>query len=157
MKRSGLIVTASVLVFMGAFMFYPLLYVFREAFYPGGDFSLVFFANVFTNPVTRESIANSFLLASTATAATNIHDPVASSVLYLMGLQGSLNTLGGTFWIEDQDNTQLTGKVSMSGNTTFSVGPGLVPICKTSASKALAINTTGGGFHGVAQFLEETG
>jgi len=44
--------------------------VFREAFFPGGRFSLSFFRNVFAGPVTREAILNSFLLGAVATVLT---------------------------------------------------------------------------------------
>jgi len=57
-------------VMLGLFLFYPLGYVFREAFFPQGRFSLGFFHNVIANPVTREAIGNSFLLAISATVLT---------------------------------------------------------------------------------------
>jgi len=69
-KRSVLIVTVIVVAFLCAFMFFPLVHVFREAFFPGGEFSLSFFVSLFTNPISRQSIANSFMLAGVATAAT---------------------------------------------------------------------------------------
>jgi len=55
---------------LAVFLFYPLLYVFREAFFPGGEFSLGFFGTIFTNPITRESVLNSFLLGAVATVLT---------------------------------------------------------------------------------------
>ena len=96
------------------------------------------------------------LLDTTAGTATNLHVPVTSSVFHCVGLQGSLNTLGGTVWLEDTDATQLTGKMYQGGNTVFTIGGGF-SICKTAASKGIAINTATAGFHGVAQFIEVTG
>ena len=70
MKRPTIIILAVVLLLLGAFLFYPLGYVFREAFFPGGTFSVAFFRNIFSDPVSREAIANSFLLATVATLLT---------------------------------------------------------------------------------------
>ena len=70
MKRPTIIILAIVLLFLGAFLFYPLGYVFKEALFPGGKFSVAFFRHVFSDPISREAIANSFLLAIVATFLT---------------------------------------------------------------------------------------
>lgn len=70
MRRSTIIVVAVVLAFLGAFLVYPMVYVFRAAFFPGGEFSLAFFSNIAANPVTRYAIGNSFLLATVSTLLT---------------------------------------------------------------------------------------
>jgi len=71
--RNGakLILLISVL-FLSAFLVYPLLYIFREGLFPSGNFSTAFFVSAMSNPVIRESILNSFTLALTATAMTAI-------------------------------------------------------------------------------------
>ena len=71
MKRWGTIaIVALIVAFLGAFLLYPLGYVFREAFFPGGEFSLAFFRNIAANPVTRHAVGNSFLLAIMSTLLT---------------------------------------------------------------------------------------
>ena len=70
MKWTTAIVLAVILAVLGAFLIYPLGYVFREAFFPGGRFSLAFFRTVAANPSTREAIGNSFLLAICSTLLT---------------------------------------------------------------------------------------
>jgi len=57
-----------VLAFLGGFLFYPLGHVFKGAFFPDGGFSLAFFRNIIANPVMREAVLNSFLLAIVTTA-----------------------------------------------------------------------------------------
>jgi len=66
-RRDAMTLTA---IFLAAFLFYPLAYVFKGALLPDGRFSLAFFRNVFANPVMREAIGNSFLLAIVSTLAT---------------------------------------------------------------------------------------
>ncbi|PIZ15693.1 ABC transporter permease [Candidatus Desantisbacteria bacterium CG_4_10_14_0_8_um_filter_48_22] len=58
-----------ILVF-AVFFFYPLGYVFTKSFYFSGGFSAVFFKYMFTNPILRESITNSFILGITVTLIT---------------------------------------------------------------------------------------
>ena len=70
LKRTTIITVLGIVAVLAVFLFYPLLYVFREAFFPGGEFSLSFFGNIFANPITRESLLNSFLLGITATVLT---------------------------------------------------------------------------------------
>ncbi|OIN98069.1 ABC transporter permease [Candidatus Desantisbacteria bacterium CG1_02_38_46] len=59
-------------VFFALFLFYPLAYVFTKCFYFEGNFSAVFFQYMFTNPVLRECIINSFILGITVTLITTI-------------------------------------------------------------------------------------
>jgi len=58
--------------FLGAFLLYPILYVFREAFWVEGSFSLAYFRFILKNPVYRGAILNSILLGAAATAATTL-------------------------------------------------------------------------------------
>ncbi len=70
MKRLNIIMLVIIAGVFAAFLFYPLAYVFKEAFLPQGHFSLVFFANLLANPLMRESIFNSFILAVITTILT---------------------------------------------------------------------------------------
>jgi len=69
-RRPNYLLLAVVLCFLAGFLFYPLGYVFKEAFFPGGRLSLAFFRNVLANPVTRAAVRNSFLLALVTTCLT---------------------------------------------------------------------------------------
>jgi len=69
-KWTTAVVLAAILAVLGVFLVYPLGYVFREAFFPGGRFSLAFFRSVAANPALREAIGNSFLLAICSTLLT---------------------------------------------------------------------------------------
>jgi len=65
--------TALVGAFLAAFLIYPVLYVFKEAFWIEGRFSAVYFRiMLFENDVLRESIVNSLKLALCTTAATTL-------------------------------------------------------------------------------------
>jgi iron(III) transport system permease protein len=70
MGRGAKLILLATISFLLAFLVYPLLYVVREAFFPAGGFSTAFFAHSLANPIVRESIFNSFMLALTATALT---------------------------------------------------------------------------------------
>lgn len=59
-------------VFFGAFLVYPLLYVFLNAFYVDGQFSTTFFGLMLQNPVQQRALINSFELGIAATVATTI-------------------------------------------------------------------------------------
>jgi len=95
MRGRTALVVAAVLGFLAVFLFYPLLYVFREAFFPGGSFSLAFFANVLASPVLRTAIRNSFLLAIVSTLLTAaLAVPLALvTVRYRFPLKGLLGGL----------------------------------------------------------------
>jgi iron(III) transport system permease protein len=63
---------AAVGAFLAAFLVYPAIYIFHEAFWIEGHFSLAYFGNIFQNPPIRQSILNSILLGFTTTAATTL-------------------------------------------------------------------------------------
>ena len=63
---------AAVGAFLAAFLVYPTIYIFSEAFWIGGHFSLAHFRNIAQNPPIRQSILNSILLGLTTTAATTL-------------------------------------------------------------------------------------
>ncbi len=90
-----LCIILSVLAFLAAFLFYPLGYVFREAFFPGGEFSLAFFGSWLASPVAREAILNSFALAVITTVlATLLALPLAIvAVRYRFPAKGFLTAL----------------------------------------------------------------
>jgi len=58
--------------FLAAFLVYPTIYIFSEAFWVEGHFSLAYFRDILHNPPIRESIANSVLLGLATTAATTL-------------------------------------------------------------------------------------
>ena len=70
MKGSRTVILTAVLLTLGAFLFYPLAYVFRGALFPEGRFSLAFFANALASPILREAAANSFFIATVTTVLT---------------------------------------------------------------------------------------
>jgi len=67
--------------FFAAFLFYPLAYMFRNAFWVDGEASLAFFRHIFENPIQRESVVNSLLVGGTVTAATTL---VALPLAFIM-------------------------------------------------------------------------
>jgi iron(III) transport system permease protein len=69
---STLAFMAAVAAFLAAFLVYPTIYIFSEAFWIDGHFSLAYFRNIFQNPPIRQSILNSILLGLTTTAATTL-------------------------------------------------------------------------------------
>jgi iron(III) transport system permease protein len=69
---STLIFLIVLIVFFALFLVYPMGYVFSQAFFSQGRFSLEFFKLIFTNPVERESIVNSTVLGIVVTLATTL-------------------------------------------------------------------------------------
>ena len=88
-------IVAVVLVFLGVFLFYPLGYVFREAFFSGKGFSPAFFVSFFASPVGREAVLNSLALAvATTVLATLLAMPLALvGVRYRFPAKGLLTGL----------------------------------------------------------------
>jgi len=62
----------AILIYFGIFLFYPVYYIVREAFFPAGKLSLNLFGLLFQNPVTRESLINSLELGVIVTIFTSI-------------------------------------------------------------------------------------
>jgi iron(III) transport system permease protein len=63
---------AAVGAFLAAFLVYPAIYIFSEAFWIEGHFSLAYFRDILHNPPIRESISNSVFLGLVTTAATTL-------------------------------------------------------------------------------------
>jgi len=59
-------------LFFGGFLFYPLLYVFKEAFFQEGRFTAEFFRLMLTNPVQRDCLINSLNVGAVVTLATTL-------------------------------------------------------------------------------------
>ncbi len=57
-------------LFFSAFLLYPVGYMLRRAFGMEGEFTLRYFTLLLSNPMSRQSIATSFLLATVTTALT---------------------------------------------------------------------------------------
>ncbi len=95
MKRQHIFMLIVIAAILAAFLFYPLGYVFKQALFPQGRFSLVFFTNLLANPIMREAIANSFALAIVTTILTALLSiPLASlAVRYSFPAKGLLTGL----------------------------------------------------------------
>ena len=63
---------AFLLLFFGAFLFYPVSLLLKGAFQSDGKFSLKFFELLLSSPLQRESLANSFLIAFLTTTFTTL-------------------------------------------------------------------------------------
>src|SRR5439155_16934921 len=63
---------ALLFLFFGAFLFYPVSFMLKGAFFAGGQFSLKYFLLLLESPLERESILNSFALAFLTTALTTL-------------------------------------------------------------------------------------
>jgi len=59
-------------LFFAAFLVYPLLYVFSQAFYVNGRVSLTFFKLMLADPIQRECVINSINIGAVATVLTTI-------------------------------------------------------------------------------------
>ena len=59
-------------IFAALFLFYPLGYAFKAAFWPNGRFTLEFFRLLFSSPFQLECLRNSILLGIIVTALTTI-------------------------------------------------------------------------------------
>ncbi len=70
MKRNVNLFLAVVACFLALFLFYPILYVFKESLFPQGHLSLAYFRNILSNPVTRTAVANSCVLSVVTTLVT---------------------------------------------------------------------------------------
>lgn len=68
--------------FFAAFLVYPLVYVFINAFQSDGHFSTVFFGLMFRNPVQQRALINSLELGIVATIATTVLSlPIAIALI----------------------------------------------------------------------------
>jgi iron(III) transport system permease protein len=66
------VLLAVIAAFLAAFLFYPLIFSCREAFFVDGEFTLRFFRFLWTDTLTRRSILNSFALGSVVTVLTGL-------------------------------------------------------------------------------------
>ena len=60
------------LLFFGAFLFYPASFMLKGAFFAGGKFTLGYFSLLLESPLQRQSILNSFAIAFLTTALTTL-------------------------------------------------------------------------------------
>ena len=63
---------ALLLIFFATFLFYPVSFMLKGAFFSGGKYSLKYFLLLLESPLQRESIFNSFAIASWTTALTTL-------------------------------------------------------------------------------------
>jgi len=79
--RGSLVLWLLVMAYFAVFLAYPLSYVFYRAFVVGGRLSVEYFVIMAGDPVLRESIYNSFYIASLSTAVTLL---VGYALAYVM-------------------------------------------------------------------------
>ncbi len=72
MKKSTGLFLVIVAGFLALFLFYPLFYVLKEAFFAPGHFSIAYFRHILANPASREAMANSFWLALATTLVAGL-------------------------------------------------------------------------------------
>ncbi|MEW6160331.1 MAG: iron ABC transporter permease, partial [Verrucomicrobiota bacterium] len=60
------------LLFFGAFLFYPISFMLRKAFGAEGELTWRYFALLFSSPLERESLRNSFVIATLTTLFTTL-------------------------------------------------------------------------------------
>ena len=70
MKKGTTLFLVFVTGFLAIFLFYPLFYVIREAFFSSGQFSTAYFRYILSNPASRTAMVNSFWLALATTLVT---------------------------------------------------------------------------------------
>ena len=66
------LILALTTLFFVVFLIYPLLYVFKEAFWIGNTFSLTYFKLMVTDPSIRTLVVNSFKIGAMVTLVTSI-------------------------------------------------------------------------------------
>ena len=81
LDRNAFLIFLGLMTFFGAFLIFPILYVFRGAFFEGGEFTLTYFRLMFTDPFYKESILNSVKIGVATTILTSI---ISLPLAYLM-------------------------------------------------------------------------
>lgn len=71
-KPSVFLILSPILLFFAAFLIYPLLYIFRAAFWIDGNFTLTYFQLMVTDANTRALVINSFKLGVFVTLMTTL-------------------------------------------------------------------------------------
>jgi iron(III) transport system permease protein len=115
MDRNAFIIFLGLMLFFAAFLIIPILYVFRGAFFEGGQFTLTYFTLMFTDPFYKESIYNSVVIGVFVTILTSL---ISIPLAYLMVryefpgkklmqgillmqlnlIHGPIDWFGGGFW-----------------------------------------------------------
>lgn len=72
MNKGSILILLLIVSILALFLFYPTVYVFKGAFWHDGKLSFSFFRSLLLNPITRDAILNSFMLASVTTLLTII-------------------------------------------------------------------------------------
>ena len=86
-KYSVHIILSPILLFFVAFLIYPLLYIFKAAFWIDGRFTLTYFQLMVTDANTRALVINSFKLGVFVTLTTTL---VSLPLAYFLLAIGSL-------------------------------------------------------------------
>lgn len=95
LKPDVLLTIGALILFLGAFLIYPMAYSLREAFFSDGKFTIEFFTLLFRNPTVLTCILNSFKLALASTVVTMaISFPLSwAMVRYRFAMHGALSAL----------------------------------------------------------------
>lgn len=72
LRPGPLLLLGVLLAFFAAFLFYPISFLLREAFWQEGRLTWQYFALLLRSPVLRESLLNSFLIGLLTTALTTL-------------------------------------------------------------------------------------
>src|SRR5262249_53849512 len=72
LNRSTVAFLLFLLIFFGAFLFYPVSFMLKGAFFAGGKFSFKYFSLLLESPLQRESLYNSFALALLTTLLSTL-------------------------------------------------------------------------------------
>ncbi|MEK7677870.1 MAG: iron ABC transporter permease [Verrucomicrobiota bacterium] len=78
------------LLFFGAFLFYPISFMLKEAFWQQGTFTLQYFSLLLQSPLQRQSLFNSFLLASLTTLLTTLLTMPLAQVMTRFNFRGKV-------------------------------------------------------------------
>ncbi|MBI4325210.1 MAG: iron ABC transporter permease [Chloroflexi bacterium] len=78
------------LLFFGAFLFYPISFMLKEAFWQQGAFTLRYFSLLLQSPLQRESLFNSFLLATLTTLLTTLLTMPLAQVMTRFNFRGKV-------------------------------------------------------------------
>ncbi len=77
-------------LFFGAFLFYPISFMLKEAFWQQGTFTLRYFSLLLQSPLQRESLFNSFLLATLTTLLTTLLTMPLAQVMTRFNFRGKV-------------------------------------------------------------------
>ncbi len=138
-------------IFFALFLAYPIAYVFSQAFYVNGRFSVTFFKLIFTNPLERQSVVNSVILGVVVTVATTLLSLPLSYFLVRYSFRGR-SLLQGLILVP-MVMPPFVGAIGMKQLFARFGSVNLILMKLNIIDQQSAINWFGSGFWGVV-FLE---